>query len=426
MMMLRAIGRRTAKFAIGFFGWYLLLIIPAMLAAMWFAGGGRAASGQQPDPVLLAAFPGDWLESADSAVADSVDPSKPDQQPYKLTTPTLAALRMVGGERPISDFAPTRIAAMLRPLFEYKTYPVSTVTRWEECTTVEVPADVLNAHGRTTGDPASQDGNTETSEVSAPKTKTECTYHVDTENGEVSLLHLARQYDGVTTHTYREITTARMENGKEITHKTWEPDRTEYQPDLSRLMDALSAHGFEPPDRYTSDFYFHLNSARTDPMTGDPWQNGGGWYMPGKAYSGTVDPGLPKDGWYWPAPSSSVITDPFGWRTHPIRFTRNFHTGLDVGDSIGSPLIAVRSGVVTFAKTGHNGGYGNRVIISLDNGAHATYSHLSVIQVREGEVVSAGQIIGTVGSTGNSTGPHLHFELLVNGEFIDPMPYYRR
>lgn len=117
-------------------------------------------------------------------------------------------------------------------------------------------------------------------------------------------------------------------------------------------------------------------------------------------------------------PVAGGITSDFGWRTHPITGDQRFHEGIDIGAAYGTPVGAAGAGTVTMA--GWNGGYGNTVMIDHGNGLSSLYAHLSSILVSVGELVSKLQTIGLVGSTGNSTGPHLHFGLYDNGSPIDP------
>lgn len=118
------------------------------------------------------------------------------------------------------------------------------------------------------------------------------------------------------------------------------------------------------------------------------------------------------------APVSGDITSEFGWRTHPIYGDQRFHSGLDIGAAEGTPVGAAGAGTVT--QAGWNGGYGMSVTLDHGNGLSSLYAHLSAILVSVGEVVSKLQTIGLVGSTGDSTGAHLHFGLMENGEWIDP------
>jgi len=123
----------------------------------------------------------------------------------------------------------------------------------------------------------------------------------------------------------------------------------------------------------------------------------------------------------WPCPSCHTITSPFGWRYHPIYQTQKYHSGVDIGASYGATIVAADGGTIITA--GSVSGYGNCVVINHGNGITTLYGHMSSIAVRVGQKVSKGQTIGYVGSTGNSTGPHLHWEVTVNGVRQNPLNY---
>ena len=106
-------------------------------------------------------------------------------------------------------------------------------------------------------------------------------------------------------------------------------------------------------------------------------------------------------------------------RFHPVLKTRRPHNGTDFGAPTGTPVRAVASGKVTYA--GRNGGHGNFVKLNHDGPYETSYSHLSRIKVKNGQQVRQGQIIGLVGSTGMSTGPHLHYQMWKNGKYVDAM-----
>ncbi|MEH2063146.1 MAG: peptidoglycan DD-metalloendopeptidase family protein [Nostoc sp.] len=120
-------------------------------------------------------------------------------------------------------------------------------------------------------------------------------------------------------------------------------------------------------------------------------------------------------------PSDAPTSSPFGWRIHPILGYRRFHAGLDFAASYGSTIRAADSGRVIFA--GWYGGYGRAAIIDHGNGMTTLYGHTSELYVTEGQAVERGQAIAAVGSTGFSTGPHLHFEVRRNGTPVDPANY---
>lgn len=123
----------------------------------------------------------------------------------------------------------------------------------------------------------------------------------------------------------------------------------------------------------------------------------------------------------WPTPGYETITSPYGWRIHPVLGTRKFHAGIDIRAPKGARIVAAGDGTVIFA--GDRGGYGNCVMIDHGDGLVTVYAHQSRIVVSEGARVRKGQKIGEVGSTGLSTGPHLHFEVRVNGEARNPTSY---
>jgi murein DD-endopeptidase MepM/ murein hydrolase activator NlpD len=122
-------------------------------------------------------------------------------------------------------------------------------------------------------------------------------------------------------------------------------------------------------------------------------------------------------GYLWPA--DGPITSGFGYRRHPVLGTSRLHAGLDIGAGYGSEVYAAQSGVVILA--GWNGGYGNCVMIEHPDGVVTLYGHMSELLVSEGESVGRGAVVGLVGSTGLSTGPHLHFETHIGGSPEDPL-----
>jgi murein DD-endopeptidase MepM/ murein hydrolase activator NlpD len=135
-------------------------------------------------------------------------------------------------------------------------------------------------------------------------------------------------------------------------------------------------------------------------------------------YSGLV---LPPGTGQLMYPTIGEVTSNFGWRVHPILGTERFHAGIDFGADYGSLIYASARGKVIYADW--YGGYGNSVIIDHGNGMTTLYAHCSELYVKDGDVVERGQPISAVGSTGFSTGPHLHFELRANGEPVDPAAY---
>lgn len=118
------------------------------------------------------------------------------------------------------------------------------------------------------------------------------------------------------------------------------------------------------------------------------------------------------------------ITSPFGWRTHPIYGDRRLHTGTDFGAPMGTPIYAIDAGIVIYE--GYDSSYGNRIVIDHGGGISSWYAHMSAFTVKQGDTVTQGQQIGKVGSTGLSTGAHLHLEIRVSNVPQDPMTYLKR
>lgn len=119
-----------------------------------------------------------------------------------------------------------------------------------------------------------------------------------------------------------------------------------------------------------------------------------------------------------PASDDSWATSGFGWRDDPLRHRAKFHPGADIRAKPGTPVFAAGDGVVIFA--GRRGGYGNVVIVDHGGGVITRYAHLRRIHTTRGDVITGGKRIGQVGSTGRTTGPHLHFEVRLDGNPVDP------
>ena len=125
----------------------------------------------------------------------------------------------------------------------------------------------------------------------------------------------------------------------------------------------------------------------------------------------------------WPCPGYTTITSPYGNRTHPTLGVYKLHTGTDIGAPSGAKIVAMNDGTVVTAA--YNSAYGNHVIINHGGGIQTLYAHASSLAVSAGQSVTRGQTIAYVGSTGYSTGAHLHFEIIKNGGTVDPMSYFR-
>ncbi len=140
-----------------------------------------------------------------------------------------------------------------------------------------------------------------------------------------------------------------------------------------------------------------------------------------KLQGNTTGASIGTGSYSWPTPGYRYITSPFGWRFHPILKTNKLHTGIDIGAPNGAKIVAADGGTVIFS--GWLGAYGNAIIIDHGAGMSTLYGHQSELLVSVGENVAKGQTIGKVGSTGWSTGAHLHFEIRNNGTPVNPSGY---
>lgn len=129
---------------------------------------------------------------------------------------------------------------------------------------------------------------------------------------------------------------------------------------------------------------------------------------------------IPASGFIWPTPGVYTITSPFGYRSDPFFGHSVFHEGIDIGGPVGSPIVASANGVVIYAGW-FNNGYGNCVIIAHPNGYETVYAHGSAVNTSVGAIVNQGDIVMFMGSTGYSTGSHLHFEVISGGMLVDPL-----
>lgn len=135
-------------------------------------------------------------------------------------------------------------------------------------------------------------------------------------------------------------------------------------------------------------------------------------------------PQMSNGQYQWPVSRDFPITSYFGPRDDQPAGGSSNHGAVDIGTPVGTPVSCMGNGTVIFAKMGWNGGYGNLVEVDVGNGLIAQYAHLSEVLVSEGQQVQKGQIVALTGNSGISSGPHLHFGLLLNGEKIDPLAFF--
>jgi murein DD-endopeptidase MepM/ murein hydrolase activator NlpD len=122
--------------------------------------------------------------------------------------------------------------------------------------------------------------------------------------------------------------------------------------------------------------------------------------------------------------SKGWVSSAYGMRTDPISGARAWHNGIDIAGTLGSPITAIASGVVTHA--GHKGGYGKMIEINHGDGVKTRYGHHQTLKVATGDIVRKGQVIGEMGSSGRSTGPHIHYEIFKKGRWVDPSVFIHR
>jgi len=140
--------------------------------------------------------------------------------------------------------------------------------------------------------------------------------------------------------------------------------------------------------------------------------------------SSDFNPSASSSGFRWPLGTSGTITCGFGSRSAPTAGASTYHEGIDIGVAYGTPILAAQSGTVTTAS--YSGGCGNYVMIYHGNSTFTIYMHASRLAVSKGDFVSKGQVIAYVGSTGISTGNHLHFGISINGSYVNPLNYVSR
>lgn len=200
-----------------------------------------------------------------------------------------------------------------------------------------------------------------------------------------------------------------------------EPMRKEYQQVMTKGV-AFSSN--DPMVRFASDMVKKAKGKMQDVLGGTPQEpfseKGAGGFHPVK--NGSIPDNIAKKPIFFVEPLTSpvqgTLTSSFGFRENPVNHQPDFHHGIDLAAPEGAPVYAARQGIVI--KADFNQIRGNYVIIRHADGVQTRYQHLSYLFVREGQVVQEKEQIGTVGKTGMVTGPHLHWEVQVNGFYTDP------
>lgn len=377
----RRLIRKAILWVIGTVGWLPILIIVLVVAVIATIGWlVRIVSPVlDTDPVLKALLPPQFAKVLSEASASTVDASLTGAAEFRVPEAVIGGVWMAGWHlEPRPD--PRRIAELLKPEFTTRTW---TLTTRETCR-------VCNEAGCRT--------------VTRRWTRTE------TRPTRVVA------YDGITEIDWRVDTVESQSGSCTVVDEVLVQDDRRFTPDNTKFRQAFEALGLVPFEEYVqlyeSFYHGYTQGLEGFPSMFDPGQGVGA----APVYEGPV---LPGGQWVWPVPSSRRITDRFGWRIHPITGQRQFHTGIDIAAEHGAVVVAADGGQVTYV--GWAGGYGLRVEVAHRTGLASTYNHLSTALVSRGQVVSPGQLIARVGSTGRSTGPHLHFEAKQGGAFFDPM-----
>lgn len=183
--------------------------------------------------------------------------------------------------------------------------------------------------------------------------------------------------------------------------------------DNATEMRALQAQ-YEQQEAELSDDIAAKEKEYTEALRKEESANSGGG-------SGGSSGGGGGGSWGYPLPYRATVTSAFGWRIHPITGKRSFHNGVDLAVGSGTAIYAVRSGTVT--ESTYSSVYGYYVTVNHGDGYSSLYAHMTHYVVSEGEYVEKGELLGYVGSTGWSTGPHLHFTIYYNGSSVNPMDY---
>lgn len=231
-------------------------------------------------------------------------------------------------------------------------------------------------------------------------------------HAEIQALKISVEEQKASVETLTETKTAEMEKYSEEIAAS-EELQEQYEAEIEaqdRLIAQLEAEALRKAEEEARKKAEADRKAQSSGNT----SNGSG---SGDASSSTAS----KSGWTWPLPGQRRITSDYGYRPHPTLGYNKFHNGIDIGAPTGTPIVAANSGTVIAAA--YNNTMGNYVMIDHGGGVISIYMHCSALNTSAGSTVRSGQTIAYVGSTGRSTGPHLHFGVRVNGEYVSPWNY---
>lgn len=400
--------KQIIKWALGGFGGLtplLVIVLATSLVGSLIRHFDAAEAQGQTDQVLLDKA---WVDRARAEAENSWDRSKPEQEPYKLPIEVFGAVRGALPDLELRDIPPEKINAGLRATFEYVTLPVFTRIEWVECKAE---------------DDSSSSGSSGGASANGTQQVRECEHKSETYEDEITVLKSVHTYEGITTFTYSANINVTFEGNRKITTQVWVLTRQDFTPDDSKLEALFRDFGVKTDEdmKLAKElFRENMSNAYEDPFAAPT--PGVSSTLPNRPIYGGP---LPNLDWVWPVPGHHTITDPFGWRCHPVYTNPDgscqikHHNGTDIAAPSGTPVVAAHDGVVTYS--GYLGAFGNRVEIVHPDGYETSYSHLSNRRVYAGQPIRAGEIVGWVGSTGVSTGPHLHFEVVIGGGYVDPM-----
>ena len=186
-------------------------------------------------------------------------------------------------------------------------------------------------------------------------------------------------------------------------------DLAAYEDDIA--LTAATIKELEADLKYQTDFISSLEKEITDEQREILKQNG-------------IVLGYDGQGFTWPAPSYTAMTSDFGWRTDPINGLKAYHNGVDLAAAEGTPIVAAYSGIVV--EAGYNKSMGNYIFLDHGDGLRTIYMHASKLYVSTNDTVIEGETIAAIGTTGRSTGPHLHFSVRLNGTYVSPWDYLQQ